>query len=312
MAASRKVIITCAITGSSHTPTMSPHLPCTPDEIVADSIKAAAAGAAVIHLHARNPQDGSPTPNPDVFMQYLPRIRAETDALISVSTGGGTGMTVAERLEGVRRARPELCTLNLGTMNYGGYPMISKYQGKWKYDWEQPYLESTRSEPFVSTYADIEYMLTVISAETGTRFEFEAYDVGHLYTLAYFLNRGLVKPPIFLQTILGTMGGIGPDVDNLVFMKRTADRLLGDAYEWSVLGAGRYQFGLVTVGAVMGSHVRVGLEDNLYLNKGQLAPSNADQVRKVRTIIEELSLEIATPAEARAILDVKALDEVAF
>lgn len=312
MAASRKVIITCAITGSSHTPTMSPYLPCTPDEIVADSIRAAEAGAAVIHLHARDPKDGRPTPDPEVFMQYLPRIKAATEAVISISTGGGTGMTVEERLQGVRRARPELCTLNLGTINYGGYPMIAKYQGRWKHDWEEPYLESTRREPFVSTFQDIEYMLTVVGPETGTRFEFEAYDVGHLYTLAHFLDRGLVKPPVFLQTIFGTLGGIGSDVDNLVFMRRTADRLFGGDYEWSVLGSGRYQFGLVTVGAIMGSHVRVGLEDNLYLGKGDLAKSNADQVRKIRAILESLSLEIATPSEARERLALKGKDQVAF
>lgn len=312
MVIDRKVMITCAITGSSHTPAMSPYLPCTPDEIVADSIAAAAAGAAIVHLHARDPKDGRPVADPEIFRQYLPRIKATTDVVISISTGGGTGMTVEERLEGVRRTRPELCTLNLGTMNYGGYPMIPKYQGKWKYDWEEPYLESTRTEPFVSSFADIEYMLTVIAEETRVRFEFEAYDVGHLYTLAYFVERGLVKPPFFVQMILGTMGGIGPEIDNLVFMRRTADRLFGDDYQWTVLGAGRYQFGIVTAGAIMGSHVRVGLEDSLYLGKGELAPSNAAQVKKIRTILEELSLEIATPAEARQILGLKGLDQVGF
>jgi uncharacterized protein (DUF849 family) len=310
--AARKVIITCAITGSGHTPAMSPYLPCTPDEIVADSIKAAEAGAAVIHLHARDPRDGSPTPDPDVFMQYLPRIRQATDAIISISTGGGTGMSVEERLLAVRQVMPELCTLNLGSINYGSYPMIARYAGRWKHAWEEPYLESTRREPFLSTFADIEYMLTVIGPETGARFEFEAYDVGHLYTLAHFLDRGLVQPPIFLQTIFGVMGGIGPEVDNIVHMRHVADRLLGGAYEWSVLGAGRYQFGIVTVGAVMGSHVRVGLEDNLYLGRGELAKSNADQVRKIRSILESLSLEIATPAEAREMLALKGLEQVAF
>lgn len=245
-------------------------------------------------------------------MAYLKGIKAESDVVASISTGGGTGMTLEERLEGVRRAKPELCTLNLGTMNYGGYPMIERYRGAWKFDWEEPYLEATRSEPFVSTYADIEYMLQVIGPETGTRFECEAYDVSHLYTLADFLDRGMVEPPVFVQMIFGTMGGIGPDVDHIVHMKRTADRLLGGAYEWSVLGAGRYQFGIVTAGAIMGSHVRVGLEDNLYLGKGELAPSNAAQVRKIRGILEALSLEIATPSEAREILKLKGLDQVAF
>lgn len=312
MAAPRKVIITCAITGSGHTPTMSPHLPFTADEIVAQSVEAAEAGASVLHLHARDPRDGRPTSDPDLFMEYLTRIKAESDVVISVSTGGGTGMSMEERVAGVRRARPELCTLNLGTMNYGGYPMIDKHRGSWKYDWEEPYLESTRSEPFVSTYADIEFMLNVIGPETGTRFECEAYDVSHLYTLAHFIDRGMVTPPIFLQSIFGTMGGIGPDVDHIVHMRRTADRLLGGAYEWSVLGAGRYQLGVVTAAAIMGAHARVGLEDNLYIAKGELATSNAEQVRKIRGILEALSLEIATPAEAREILGLKGGDQVGF
>ena len=208
--------------------------------------------------------------------------------------------------------QPELCTLNLGTMNYGSFPMIDRYRGTFRYDWEEPYLESTRAEPFVSTYADIEHMLKVVGPQTGTRFEAEAYDVSHLYTLAYYLDKGLVEPPIFIQTIFGTMGGIGPDVDHIVHMKRTADRLLGDAYQWSTLGAGRYQMGIVTAAAIMGSHVRVGLEDSLYLGKGQLAESNADQVAKIRRILEELSLEIATPAEARQLLGLKGLDNVGY
>ncbi|MEU7861388.1 3-keto-5-aminohexanoate cleavage protein [Nonomuraea sp. NPDC049141] len=309
---SRKVILTCAVTGSGHTPTMSPHLPFTVEDIVADSVAAVEAGASVIHLHARDPRDGRPTPDPAVFMEYLKPIKAATDAVVSITTGGGTGMTVEQRLEVIEVARPELCTLNLGTMNYGGFPMIDKHRGQWRFDWEEPYLESTRSEPFVSTYADIEHMLRTVGPETGARFEYEAYDVGHLYTLAYYLELGLVKPPIFLQTIMGVMGGIGADVDHLVHMKRTADRLLGDTYEWSVLGGGRHQFNMVTVAAVMGGHVRVGLEDGLYLGKGRLAPSNAEQVRKLRRILEELSLEVATPAETRQILDLKGLDQVAF
>ncbi|WP_205315578.1 3-keto-5-aminohexanoate cleavage protein [Nonomuraea lactucae] len=312
MSMTRKVIITCAVTGSGHTPTMSPHLPFSVEDVVADSVAAVEAGASVIHLHARDPRDGRPTPDPAVFLEYLKPIKAATDAVVSITTGGGTGMTVQQRLEVIDVARPELCTLNLGTMNYGGFPMIDKHRGQWRFDWEEPYLESTRREPFVSTYADIEHMLRTVGPETGARFEYEAYDVGHLYTLAYYLDLGLVKPPIFLQTIMGVMGGIGADVDHLAHMKRTADRLLGDAYEWSVLGAGRHQFNMATVAAVMGAHVRVGLEDGLYLGKGQLAPSNADQVRKVRRILEELSLEVATPEETRRILDLKGLDRVAF
>jgi len=310
--ASGKVILTCAITGSGHTPSMSPYLPYTIDDVVNQSIDAAEAGASIIHLHARDPRDGRPTPDPDVFMEYLSRIKAKSDVVLSVSSGGGTGMTVAQRLEGVLRAKPELATLNMGTMNYGGFTMIDKYRGNWKFDWEEPYLEQTRRDPFLSTYSDIEYMLNVVGPETGARFECEAYDTSHLYTLAYYLDRGLVKPPIFVQSIFGTMGGIGTDVDHLVQMRRTADRLLGDAYEWSVLGAGRYQMGVVTAAAVMGAHVRVGLEDSLYLGKGQLATSNADQVHKIRGILEALSLEIASPDDARQILGLKGRDQVAF
>jgi uncharacterized protein (DUF849 family) len=310
--ATRKVILTCAVTGSGHTPTMSPYLPYTIDDVVNQSIEAAEAGASIIHLHARDPRDGRPTPDPDVFMDYLSRIKAKSDVVLSVSSGGGTGMTVAERLEGVLRAKPELATLNMGTMNYGGFTMIDKYKGKWKFDWEEPYLEQTRRDPFLSTYTDIEYMLNVIGPETGARFECEAYDTSHLYTLAYYLDKGLIKPPVFVQTIFGTMGGIGTDVDHIVQMRRTADRLLGDAYEWSVLGAGRFQMGVVTAAAIMGAHVRVGLEDSLYLGKGQLAESNADQVRRIRGILEALSLEIATPDEAREILCLKGRDQVAY
>jgi len=312
MAVSQKVIITCAITGSGHTPSMSPHLPYTVEQVVEQGVEAAAAGAAVLHLHARDPGDGRPTADPAVFAKYARGISDQCDVIVSISTGGGTGMTVQERLAGVLKLQPELCTLNLGTMNYGSFPMIDRYRGSFRYDWEEPYLESTRVEPFVSTYADIEHMLKVVGPQTGTRFEAEAYDVSHLYTLAYYLDKGLVEPPIFIQTIFGTMGGIGPDVDHIVHMKRTADRLLGDAYQWSTLGAGRFQMGIVTAAAIMGSHVRVGLEDSLYLGKGQIAESNADQVAKIRRILAELSLEVATPAEARELLGLKGLDNVGY
>jgi uncharacterized protein (DUF849 family) len=308
----KKVILTCAITGSGHTPSMSPHLPYTIEDVVDQSVAAAEAGASIIHLHARDPKDGRPTPDPDVFMAYLRGVKARCDVVLSVSSGGGTGMSVAQRLEGVLRAKPELATLNMGTMNYGGFTMIDRYRGAWQFDWEEPYLEQTRRDPFVSTYTDIEYMLNVVGPQTGARFECEAYDTSHLYTLAYYLDKGLIKPPIFVQTIFGTMGGIGTDVDHIVQMRRTADRLLGDAYEWSVLGAGKYQMGVVTAAAIMGAHVRVGLEDSLYLGKGQLAESNADQVRKIRAILEALSLEIATPDEAREILQLKGRDQVGF
>src|SRR5262249_7063156 len=218
VAPARKVIVTCAITGSGHTPTMSPYLPITPDQIVEAAVEAAEAGAAIVHLHPRDPRDGPPTPDPALFAESHRRISERSAVVISLSSGGGTGMSVEQRLAGVLAARPELCTLNMGSMNYGGYPMIARYQGSWQHDWEEPYLESTRREPFVSTYADIEHMLRVVGPETGARFEFEAYDVGHLYTLAHFLDRGLVEPPIFLQTIFGTMGGIGPEVDHIVHL----------------------------------------------------------------------------------------------
>ena len=311
MAAAQKVILTCAVTGSAHTPTMSPHLPCTPAEIAEQAIDAAAAGAAIIHVHARDPRDGRPTGDAEVFFEFLPRIKQGCDAVISISSGGGTGMSVEERLDVVFRAEPELTTLNLGTMNFGYFPMIEKYRGAWQHEWEEPYLESSRHEPFISTFADMETMLAK-AADTGTRFEFEAYDIGHLYTLAHFLDRGLVEPPVFLQTIFGNLGGIGTEIDNLVFMKRTADRLLGEDYVWSVLGSGRHQFGLITTGAIMGANVRAGLEDNLYIAKGKLATSNAEAVTKVRRILEELSLELATPAEARERLALKGGDRVAF
>ncbi|HEX3906396.1 MAG TPA: 3-keto-5-aminohexanoate cleavage protein [Mycobacteriales bacterium] len=312
MAAARKVIITCAVTGSGHTPTMSPHLPYTVEDVVSQSVAAVAAGASVIHLHARDPKDGSPTADPAVFLEYLKAIKAETDAVISITSGGATDQTVAERLRVIYETKPELCTLNLGTFNYGSFPMIPKYAGQWKFDWEEPYLESTRTEPFVSTFADIERMLTDVGPETGARFEYEAYDVGHLYTLAYYLEAGLVKPPIFLQTIMGVMGGIGAEVDHLSHMKNTIDKLFGDAVQWSVLGAGRHQFNMITVSAVMGSHVRVGLEDGLFIGKGQLASSNAEQVEKIKRILGELSLDIATPADTREILGLKGIDQVGW
>jgi uncharacterized protein (DUF849 family) len=291
---------------------MSPSLPFTVEDVVQQSVAAAEAGASVIHLHARDPKDGRPTADPAVFLMYLKEIKAACDVVVSITTGGGTGQTVEDRLRVVEVTKPELCTLNLGTMNYGGFPMIPKYQGSWRFDWEEPYLESTRTEPFVSTYSDIEHMLRTVGPETGAQFEYEAYDVGHLYTLAYYLDLGLMKPPIFLQTIMGVMGGIGAEVEHLVHLKRTADRLLGDTFEWSVLGAGRHQFNMITASAVMGSHVRVGLEDGLFIGKGELAPSNAAQVQKIRRILAELSLEVATPDETRQILGLKGLDNVGW
>jgi uncharacterized protein (DUF849 family) len=311
MAATRKVIITCAVTGSIHTPTMTPYLPITPDQIAAEAIAAAEAGASILHLHARDPVDGRPTPDPEVFMAFLPRIRQATDAVINITTGGGHNMTVQDRLAAPLRAEPEMCSLNMGSMNFGLYPNLDRYKS-WKHDWEPAYLENSRDFIFRNTFRDIEYILKHLGEGCGTRFEFECYDVGHLYTLAHFLDRGLVTPPMFVQTIFGILGGIGADPDHLHHMKRTADKLFGDSYHWSVLAAGRHQMNFVTMAAIMGGNVRVGLEDSLYIAKGELAKSNADQVRKIRRIVEDLSLEVATPAEARAMLALKGGDRVAF
>jgi len=311
MAAARKVVITCAVTGSIHTPTMTPYLPITPDEIAQAAIGAAEAGAAIIHLHARDPKDGRPTPDPEVFMQFLPRIKQSSDAVLNITTGGGAGMTVAERLAGALRAKPEMATCNMGSMNFGLYPMLGKYK-EFKYDWEPKHLENSRDFIFRNTFKDIEHVMKDLGEGCGTRFEFECYDVGHLYTLAHFLERGIVKPPLFVQTIFGILGGIGADTENVAHMKRIADKLFGDQYVWSVLAAGRHQMSFVTLAAIMGGNVRVGLEDSIYVGKGQLAKSNAEQVSRIRTILENLSLEIATPKEARAMLNLKGGDQVAF
>ncbi len=260
MAAARKVVITCAVTGSIHTPTMTPHLPITPDEIAQAAIGAAEAGAAIIHLHARDPKDGRPTPDPEVFMQFLPRIKQSCDAVLNITTGGGAGMTVAERLAGALRAKPEMATCNMGSMNFGLYPMLGKYK-EFKYDWEPKHLENSRDFIFRNTFKDIEHVMKDLGEGCGTRFEFECYDVGHLYTLAHFLERGIVKPPLFVQTIFGILGGIGADTENVAHMKRIADKLFGDQYVWSVLAAGRHQMSFVTLAAIMGGNVRVGLEE---------------------------------------------------
>ena len=306
-----KVIITCAVTGSIHTPTMSPHLPLTPSEIAEDSIRAYEAGASIIHLHARDPEDGRPTPSADVFMQFLPRIKQSTNAVVNVTTGGGHGMTLAERLEGALRARPEMCSLNMGSMNFGLYPMLSRYP-EFKYEWERAHLENSRDFIFRNTFKDIEYVLKELGEGCGTRFEFECYDVGHLYNLAHFLDRGLVQPPLFVQTIFGILGGIGADHENLMHMKRIADRLFGSDYQWSVLAAGRHQLSFVSMAAMMGGNIRVGLEDSLYAGKGRLATSNAEQVSIVRSIVENLSMEVASADEAREMLALKGGDQVAF
>ncbi|MFN8719906.1 MAG: 3-keto-5-aminohexanoate cleavage protein [Rhodospirillales bacterium] len=306
-----KVIITCAITGGIHTPTMSPHLPITPDEIAKEAIAAAEAGASIIHLHARDPVDGRPTPDPAVFMQFLPRIKQQTDAVLNITTGGGLNMKLEERLAAPLIAKPEMCSLNMGSMNFGLFPLADRYP-EFKHAWEKPYLAGTDDFIFRNTFKDIANILRDLGEAHGTRFEFECYDIGHLYSLAHFLERELVKPPLFVQTIFGILGGIGADIDNVLHMKRTADRLFGDAFRWSVLAAGRNQMPVATMAAILGGNVRVGLEDSLYIGRGRLATSNAEQVAKIRRIVEELGLEIATPAEARAILDLKGGDKVGF
>lgn len=304
MAEKRKVIITCAVTGSIHTPTMTPHLPITPEQIARDAIAAAEAGAAILHLHARDPRDGRPTPDPAVFKQFVPAIMDATDAVINITTGGGQTMTLEERLAAPLALTPEMCSCNMGSMNFGLFHMIPKYKS-WKFDWEPQYLEGSRAGIFRNTFADIERILKTLGDEHGVRFEFECYDVGHLYTLAHFIDRGLVKPPFFVQTIFGILGGIGADPENLVHMRTIANKLFGSDYQWSILAAGRHQMNLTTMGATMGGNVRVGLEDSIWIGPGQLAHGNADQVRKIRTILETLGLEIATPNEARAMLGLR-------
>jgi uncharacterized protein (DUF849 family) len=311
MAASRKVIICCAVTGAIHTPTMSPHLPITPEQIATSAIDAARAGASILHLHARDPQSGCPTPDPAVFREFLPRIKDACDAVINITTGGGLNMTVEQRIAAAAAVKPEMCSLNMGSMNFGLYPALDKFSG-WKHEWESHYLENTRDFIFRNTFKDIETIIRLLGEGCGTRFEFECYDVGHLYTLHHFLERGLVRPPLFVQSIFGILGGIGADLENLLHMRRIADKLFGGDYEWSVLAAGRHQTRFVTTGATLGGHVRVGLEDSLYLGKGQLAESNADQVRKIRGILAELSLEIATPEETRKMLALKGAGQVGF
>jgi uncharacterized protein (DUF849 family) len=297
------VIISCAVTGSIHVPSLTPHLPITPEHIAADAIGAAQAGAAVLHLHARDPETGRPTSDPDVFGQFIPQIASGCDAVINITTGGGHGMTLEERTAAARRFRPELCSLNMGSMNFGIFPMLGSVD-EFQHAWEPEYLEMTRDYIFRNTFADIEWVVRTLG-DDGTRFEFECYDVGHLYTLAHFLEQGVVKPPLFVQGVLGILGGIGPDAENLLHMKATADRLFGDDYRLSILGAGRHQTRLVTMAALLGGNVRVGLEDSIYLSKGRLAESNAEQVAKIVRILGELSLDIATPADARRMLGLK-------
>jgi len=307
----KSVIITCAPTGGIHTPTMSPHLPITPSDIATASIEAAEAGASVIHLHARDPETGKPDPRPETFMQFLPWIKQSTNAVINISTGGGLGMTMDERLKAATTASPEMASLNMGSMNFGIFPMLEKYQ-TWKHDWEPEFLEMTRDFIFPNTFKTIEYALKELGEGHGTRFEFECYDLGNVYNLAWFVDKGLVKPPFFVQMVFGILGGVGADLDNLMHMHTIAQKLFGDSYEWSVLAAGRHQMPFATQSALLGGNLRVGLEDSLYIGPGKLAESNADQVRKIKGIVEGLGLTVATPDEARERLALKGGDEVKF
>ena len=310
MAKNRKVIITCAVTGAIHTPSMSPYLPITPEEIIDAAVGAAEAGAALVHVHARNPKTGQPDQAPEAFEPFLKVIKQRSNCVINITTGGAPTMLVEERLRPCAHFKPEVASLNMGSMNFGLYPMLNRFK-EFKHDWERPYLEGSNDRVFKNTFKDIENILTTC-AENGTRFEIECYDIGHLYTLAHFADRGLVKPPFFVQSVFGLLGGIGPHPEDVAHMKRTADRLFGDDYHWSVLGAGRHQLPIAAMAVAMGGNLRVGLEDSLWLGPGQLAKSNADQVRAARQIIEGLGLEVATPDDAREQLQLKGADKVAF
>lgn len=308
----KSVIITCAPTGGIHTPTMTPHLPITPADIATASIEAAEAGASIIHLHARDPETGKPDARPETFKQFLPVIKQATDAVLNITTGGGLGMTMEERLRAAVAASPEMASLNMGSINFGVFPLLEKYSG-WKHDWEAPFLEMTKDYIFPNTFATIEYALKELGDRHGTKFEFECYDIGHLHNLAWFVNKGLVKPPFFIQMVFGILGGMGADPAHLTHMHHTADKLFGaENYEWSVLAAGRHQMPFATQSAMLGGNLRVGLEDSIYIGPGALAKSNAEQVRKIRSIIENLGLHVATPDEARKRLALKGGDMVNF
>ena len=305
-----KVIITCAVTGAIHTPSMSPHLPITPDEITHAALEAAEAGAAILHLHARDPQTGKPDQTPEGFTPFLSRIKQATDAVINITTGGSPYMSVAERAAPAAQFQPEVASLNMGSMNFGLYPMLNRFT-EFQHTWEREHLEGSRDLVFRNSFQDIEYVLETCYGN-GTRFEFECYDISHLYNLAHFTDRGLVKAPFFVQSVFGLLGGIGAHGEDVQHMRRTADRLFGEDYRWSVLGAGANQFRVAAQAAALGGNVRVGLEDSLWIGRGELARSNAQQVTKVRQIIEGLGLSIASPAEAREMLSLKGGDSVAF
>jgi len=308
---SRKVAITCAITGAIHTPTMSDALPYRTEDIANQAIEAAEAGAAILHLHARNPENGSISIDPEHFMRFLPTIKAKTNAVINISTGGSLKNTIEERMAPAAAASAEMCSLNMGSMNFSFHPLANKYD-TWKFDWERDYVANSDSYIFRNTFRDIAQVEKTLGRGHQCKFEHECYDMGHLYNLKFCMDTGLFKPPIFLQFVMGILGGIGAELDNLIFMKRTADRLFGDQYQWSVLGAGASQIPMATQAVMMGGNVRVGLEDSLFIGRGQLASSNAEQVRKVRRVIEELGYEVATPDDVREMLDLKGADKVTF
>jgi uncharacterized protein (DUF849 family) len=310
MATQRKIIITCAVTGSIHTPSMSPHLPVTPEEIIEASVEAAAAGAAIVHLHARNPRTGEPDQSLEHFSRILPAIKQRADCVLNITTGGAATMSVQERLLPVSTFQPELASLNMGSMNFGLYPMLSRFE-TFRHEWERPYIEGSRDRVFRNTFADIEFILQRCS-ENGTRFEVECYDLGHLYTCAHFFERGLLKAPVFIQSVFGLLGGIGAHPEDVMHMKRTADRLFGDDYRWSVLGAGRHQMNIATQSLLLGGNLRVGLEDSLWAGPGRLATSNGEQVKLARQIAESLGFSVATPDEAREMLSLKGQDRVEF
>ncbi|HWL57428.1 MAG TPA: 3-keto-5-aminohexanoate cleavage protein [Paracoccus sp. (in: a-proteobacteria)] len=304
------VIITCAVTGGIHTPTMSPHLPITPDQIVEDALGAVEAGASILHLHARNPEDGRPDQSIEGFMRFLPRLKQSTEAVINLTSGGAPHMKLEERVKPAAELKPEVASLNMGSMNFGLFPLLDKYPS-FKFEWERTHFEATRDVVFRNTFKDIEYILSACYAN-GTRFEFECYDISHLYNLAHFVERGLVKPPFFVQSVFGILGGIGTHPEDVMHMKRTADRLFGSDYRWSVLGAGAAQLRIIAQAAAMGGNVRVGLEDSLWAGRGRLATSSAEQVLLARKIIEGLGLTVATAEEARSILSLKGGTEVGF
>lgn len=308
---SKSVIITCAVTGGIHTPTMSPYLPVTPAEIAEAAIGAAEAGAAIIHLHARHPETGKPDPRVETFRQFLPIIKDGCDAVLNISTGGGLGMTQEERILAADTFAPEMASLNVGSMNFGIFPLVAKHQ-LWQHEWEPAFLNMTKDFIFPNTFADIEFILRELGEKHGTRFEFECYDLGHLYNLAYFVDMGMVEPPFFVQMVFGVLGGVGADLDNLMHMHTIANKLFGDSYEWSVLAAGRHQMPFATQSAMLGGNLRVGMEDSLYIRRGQLAKSNAEQVQNIRTIIESLGLKVATATEVRQRLALKGANQVRF